>query len=290
MALKAILEETEFNGLSDDLKKEYSLQNGKYQLDVTAVGGFELRNTENLRSALQKERSKREDFEKKLKDFDGLDVEAARGAMTALEDLKKSKGDELKTALESQTKEIHKKYQKEVETLKTEKDRYSKALQRSMVDDQVMKALGKLPLKEGSTDFILSKMKGDGALKFVDDGQTFGVRVVDPETGMERITQKSDSSGPMGLGEYVESLKDDAAYSLFMRSPNASGSNMDTRTNAATSAGSAGNNPLDSSLPGFNATKAMQHMKANPTQALKDAQALGYSTLKDVSLVPKSKK
>ncbi|MBN2312360.1 MAG: hypothetical protein JXM79_00430, partial [Sedimentisphaerales bacterium] len=88
MALAAIIKDEAYNGLSNDLKKEYVKQDdGTYRLDVTPVGDFALENVKGLKTALSSERTAREAAETKLKSFDGLDGAKARDALKKVEEM-----------------------------------------------------------------------------------------------------------------------------------------------------------------------------------------------------------
>jgi len=75
---------TDINAVDEAHRGFYKEADGKFVLQVTAADGFSLENTSGLKSALTTERATREELERKLKPYEGLDVNAARQAMNAI--------------------------------------------------------------------------------------------------------------------------------------------------------------------------------------------------------------
>lgn len=99
MPLNAVV--SDINAVDEALRGFYKQDNGKYVLDVAAADGFALENTSGLKSALSSERKLREEFENKLKPYDGLDAAAARKALEALQAYGDMTPDQAKEAVET---------------------------------------------------------------------------------------------------------------------------------------------------------------------------------------------
>lgn len=82
MALKAIVDSIE--GLSEDIKKEYTEKDGKWHLDVSGID-----TGDELKTALAKERDARREADRKLKESDDKAAADAKKTLEEKEDYKK---------------------------------------------------------------------------------------------------------------------------------------------------------------------------------------------------------
>lgn len=79
MPLSAVV--TDITAVDETVRGFYVEKDGKFVLDVAAADGLALENTTGLKTALSAERARREEFERTLRLFDGLDATAARKAL-----------------------------------------------------------------------------------------------------------------------------------------------------------------------------------------------------------------
>lgn len=77
--LKAVV--TDLNTLDEGLRGYYVEKDGKFFLNVTPVDGFQLDNTQGLKTALGAERNNVSVLQAQLKPYEGLDAAAARTAI-----------------------------------------------------------------------------------------------------------------------------------------------------------------------------------------------------------------
>jgi hypothetical protein len=97
--LKAVV--TDLNELDEGLRGYYAQKDGKFFLNVTPVDGFQLDNTQGLKTALGAERNNVSVLQAQLKPYEGLDAAAARTAMERLTAFGEITPDAAKTAVET---------------------------------------------------------------------------------------------------------------------------------------------------------------------------------------------
>jgi hypothetical protein len=226
MALKALLTAEEFGSLSEPLQGEYKKTevDGKeaYQLDVTPAGGLELGGVTKLQKALNEERESVKKLKQQLTPFrddttgELLDPAAARDALQKLEEL----GDDasvdakVKAGLEAKEAQLQQKYadqQKQLEQKYTkdlsQRDQtitgMKSQLEKSMIEQAAVAAITEAG---GKPKLLLPHVRQSTKLVEVDG--KYEVRVVD-ENGQEQLSRKPNSgTDPMGIAEFVESLRD----------------------------------------------------------------------------------
>jgi hypothetical protein len=207
MALKLTLDT--LDGVDEGQKTFYVERDGKFHLDVDGI-----EDTAGLKSALDKERARARDFEKKygqLKDVDPeeytkLKKEAEERA--ALDAEKKGQFDTLKNQLvEKHTKEI---------SLKDgEISAMTKALENYLVDANATAAIAEA---KGVPALLLPHVKA--SVRVVKDGDEYVVQVVD-KAGNPRI---SDSKGtPMTIPDLVAEMKKSDVFGRAFEGSGASG-------------------------------------------------------------------
>lgn len=231
VALKAIVTEEEFGSLPDPIKAEYGeAANGKRQLQVTSVEGFELADNGKLKSALQKEKTAASDAAKKLKLFEGLDPEAAREALKKIEEFAgmdpEAKAKEhlevlkkqLTDKFEADRQTLTKKFSGEVDAAKARGDKFAKKLQSSMLEAIATKAI---LAAGGEPDLLLPKIREEVRLK--EDGDDFKIEFVDAN-GDVRPSTKAGSADPMTVEERVAELRNNDRFARAFNGTGASGS------------------------------------------------------------------
>jgi len=226
MALKAVIDNLE--SVSEAIRGEYregtakeGLE-GKFVLNVDAVGGFALEDVSGLKKALGTERSTRENLEKKVIKYKDIDPDKALEALAELEELKKidpdKEADKLaNTKFEAAKSQLVKKHGDEL----GERDRRIGSLE-SLVDKLARKqeAIAAIAEHKGSVDLLLPHVMNSTKTE-VGDGDV-KVRVLQ-EDGSDRVNGKGD---PMSIREFVAEMKASDTFGRAFEASGASGSGM----------------------------------------------------------------
>lgn len=215
MALKAILDSVD--GLSDDLKKEYTLVDtdgplkGKYQLAVESVEGFALENVTGLKNSLEATRGERDAAADKLKAYGDITPNQAKEGKTALNKLstldpEKDAEKIAETKIEAIKTQMKTEHDKEIGTLKGDNSKLKQQVEKILIDATAESAIVKAG---GDPLLLMPAVKQSMKLKENDDG-SFTVQVVSKE-GNPRI--KDSAGNPMGVDDLVGELKSHESYS-----------------------------------------------------------------------------
>lgn len=218
MALKAILDSIET--LPADLKAHYTKgDDGKFYLAVEESNGWAFENVAGLRKALSEERESRKQYEKAIKQFEGIDDAAA-----AREALEKLRAGSLKSSadLDAYKKTLEEKVGKDLTAAQQRVQAYEAQLKDlrfgTVARDAIIKAKGKpsllLPILERRVRWDAD---GNGQLQM----QIVG------DDGKPLVSAKPGSADPMGLDEYVDLLRKNADFAPAFEptAPAGSGSN-----------------------------------------------------------------
>ncbi|MBF0481702.1 MAG: hypothetical protein HQK81_12350 [Desulfovibrionaceae bacterium] len=207
MALKLTLEN--LDGLNEAQKPLYVERDGKFHLDVDGI-----EDTSGLKSALEKERTARRDFEKKygqLKDVDPeeyarLKKEAEDRATADAE--KKGQFDDLRARLVE-------KHKAELDAVTGKVTAMQSALEKHLVDAVATAAIAEA---KGVPALLLPHVKA--SVKVVEVNGQYTVQVVDAN-GNERIM---DGKGtPMTIADLVADMKKDEIFGRAFEGSGASG-------------------------------------------------------------------
>ena len=238
MPINARLSADEFAALGDSIKPAdvFKEDGDGYVADVAPINGWELRDTAALRTALQRERGNVKERDELLSAFDGLNPEDARKALTDVEELRKqlkkgAKPDEqLQAQFDAKIASINTKH---AETTKARDEReahLTRQITKRLVDSELTAILARPDVK-GNPRFLLPL--GREATKVVEDKEgNFKAVVIDPKTGHERMSSKSDDPNVlMSLEELVmdEWMKQDEMSGAF-GGTSSSGSDSTTST------------------------------------------------------------
>ncbi len=227
--LSAILKS--IDDLSDDVKKHYTEKDGKFYLDVGAVDGYTLENTEGLRSALSKERESVSKLEKDLKAFDGFDVTKTRDALKELEELKASNPDEkIQKLVDAKIAEVKEAHGKTV----AEKNEAIVKLTQQYADQRlsadINEALSKHTLVNNGAELLMPHIRGQVQLKENSSGQ-LAPAVIDSK-GQVRVSLKPDNHDNMSVGELLDVMAKDSKFAVFFKGDGARGSGGAASNNA----------------------------------------------------------
>lgn len=218
MALKALL--GSLDGLPADVAKEYTKsEDGKFRLAVEPVDGFVLENVGGLKSALATERSQREQFEKSLKSFEGLDPQQAREALKRLEEIKNWSPDQkVQEQIASSVKTVESKFKTELEQREAAIKSLNGALSGALIDQAATSAIAKL---NGTPELLLPHIRSMTRIR--DVGGKHVVEVIDPTNGTVRISPKGTSTSPMTIDELVEEMQKDKIFGRAFAGSGSSG-------------------------------------------------------------------
>lgn len=230
--LKARITAAEFAALSAELQKFYSAEaDGHHILQVTPTDGYELADTRTLKQSLQKERTAKEAAEKIAKAFEGLDPDAAKDALKKVEEFvaldpekkleaqRKALEDSYNQKLAADKAAITKKYTEDNEKLSKRHSAATKQLEKALIEAAASQAIAK---EKGRIPLLLPIVRQATRLKELDSGE-FQVEVLGPD-GTPRLSNKTGSTAPMIIEEYVAELKADANYAAAFDSSGGSGS------------------------------------------------------------------
>lgn len=187
-------------------------EDGKaYILDVESVGGWSLEQGEVLRRNLSKERKRATELANKMAGYGEETPETIGSLKAQIEEMRKNghtsptaEIERIKKELTEKESRAGEKYQKTI----SDKDKEIASLL-SEIESQVVTstATSAIAAKKGIVELLLPHVtKHVKAVKDDKDGR-YRARVYD-EYGNERLTQKAGSVDPMGVEEFVETLRD----------------------------------------------------------------------------------
>ena len=222
MPIKALLDNLDEVGeAAKGFYKE--TEDGKFMLDVTPVEGYTLEKVDGLRSALSKERQNVTTLKEQVSGLDGLDLAEAREAMKQVEKMKDwTPEEEVKQKMAAQIQQIETKFNKDLGIKDTAIATLVSQLETTLVDNAVRSALSSHEMVKGGSDLIMPHIK-----KFIKLTEVDGNKVpqILNENGEPRISQETGATGPMGIPEFITTLKDHEACSLVFKGTGANGPN-----------------------------------------------------------------
>jgi len=217
MALKLKVTKAEYDSLDEGIRGLYEEKDGSYQL---AVDGIE--DTSGLKSALEKERKARADFEKMAKQYQGLGMtpEEITELVKAREEAecgnleKKGEWDKLK----AQLLESHK---KEITALEEAVQKMKATLESYLVDASATEAIA---AAKGVPQLLLPHVKA--SVKVVEEEGKYHVRVVDKD-GSPRMNSKGEY---LGIKDLVAEMRESEIFMRAFDGDGTSGSNAPSST------------------------------------------------------------
>jgi hypothetical protein len=226
MALKARLTQEEFKGLAEPLAKEYVQRDGAYVLDVSPAkysdaNGKEitiaLEDVTGLKNALSMERSNVGELTQKLKAFERItDPDAALAALAKIKEWGEAgPDDKVKKQLDAAKEHLEQRFRGEITTLTTrltteqkEKEQLIEDTKRLVMDNAASTELTKTDVLPEALETMVREIRDQCRAKrvMVDGKVVYSVEVID-RNGNVRITNRSNSTDPMGLDELVKEMK-----------------------------------------------------------------------------------
>jgi hypothetical protein len=229
MTLKAVISQADYDGLSDDLKKEYLKKSGEhfregmFYLDVARVEGFGLEPIDGLKTALARERQNAEEAGYKLKAFDGLNATEARDALKKLGEYESANPKEkLEAIVEDRVKQWQDKNASDLAVKDSEIKVLMDALEEETIVSKAISALNKL---NGNADLLLPHVLArTRVVRTEADGKVrFAPRVIEPNSGQDLLSKKSGSTDFMDIEELVATMKENKTFAAGFTDVNASG-------------------------------------------------------------------
>lgn len=256
MALAAIIQENVFNGLAEDLKKEYKKQSdGTFLLDVAPVGDFALENVKGLKTALASERTTVANLTKQVEAFKDIDIEKAKSALKKVEEMANWKPDDkVREQIEAIKTQLTEKHKGEMSAKESAIQKTITQLQKVMIDAAAIKSLTEV---KGSVDLLLPHIRNTTRMRQTDTGD-FVVEVIGTD-GNARISPAAGSTSPMTIAELVAEMKATPTYAPAFEGTGASGT------------GAHGGQRGNGNAAGIDFSKL------NPTERMKKARELGIN-------------
>lgn len=207
MALNLI--EDSLDGVTDAMKPLYVERNGKFHLDVDG-----LEDTSGLKSALQKERERARELEKKYGHIKDVDPEEYARLKKEAED-RATLDAEKKGQFDLLKGQLVEKHQKEIEVVTGKVSAMQAALEKHLVDAVATYAIAEA---KGVPALLLPHVKA--AVKVVEVNGQYTVQVVDAN-GNERIM---DGKGtPMSIADLVADMKKSDVFGRAFEGTGATG-------------------------------------------------------------------
>lgn len=224
--------------IPEDQQSLYVEKDGKWMLDVDAVEGVGLADANGLKSALQKERTRADNAEKKLKTFDGIeDADAARSAMKklaelgdldAIEDLDEKHKQQLalaksqaEDAFNREKAKLEAKYNEDLGSVRKQLDGTQSQLRKELVRNAAMRAVEKHGGAK-SLGLLLPFIESRTLVEPADDG-TMKMKMIG-DNGQPLTTAALGSVEDMGMEEFVGMLKQNQEFASAFAGNQASGS------------------------------------------------------------------
>jgi len=230
MPLNAVV--ADINSVDESVRGFYKEADGKFVLDVAATDGFALENVTGLKTAVSKERKRADDAETNLKAFEGLDANAARAALQALQEYGDITPQKAKEAIDTATRLSAFDPEKEADKIAEQKLKDRETQLKTVFDQQIADLTAKLEAAQKTSDGLKGQLHNlmidnvvktelaalnplDDARDAIElvakqairltekDGQVI-VEVVDGQ-GLPRL---NNDLSPMTVGQYLAELRE----------------------------------------------------------------------------------
>lgn len=176
---------------------------GKFVFTLDVVDGFSVRNIDNLQAALNAERGKAEEAEKKLKLFGDLDPGKARDALTRVEEMKNwTPEDKVKAQIQREVGEAKSKLEADLKAARDTNEKLEGRFRRMLITTEGTAAIAKL---KGNVDLLMPLVERSARIKF--EGEK-PVVFFEGENGQPILSKKAGTTDPMGAEEFVEGLRE----------------------------------------------------------------------------------
>lgn len=220
MALKAIV--TDAATLTDKTREFYKKRdNGTYILDVEQVQGHALEDVVGLKQTLSETKEKFRKAREQLDAFGEMTADAAKEAVEKVTSMAHwTPEDKVKQQIEAREKQLVERHRKEIDKRDFKSDKLTKALERSLVLTAAQQSIIR---HKGIPELLLPVVENHVKMIEGSDGE-FRAQVMGEDGETPRISEKSGSTDPMSIDEFVETLKGDPSYGRAFEGSGATGS------------------------------------------------------------------
>jgi|15BtaG_2_1085339.scaffolds.fasta_scaffold00847_11 hypothetical protein len=206
MALKAIISASAHDELGESIQPEYAKgDDGRFYLSVDPVDGYRLEDVSGLRSALERERENARTAKASVDAFGDLTPDAARAAIAKAEKLSGdiSETDKFRDAIAAREAQFVEKHTAEITSEKEKSGQLMGQLERHLIDAAATAAIN---ASKGNVRLLLPHVRG--AVRMIEGPHgDYVAQVVDPATGVPKVTLKPGSQDPMSVAELVDTMK-----------------------------------------------------------------------------------
>lgn len=260
MTLVARINQEKYDSLPEAIKAEYKKQDdGMFIPDIESVDGWRLEDVDGLKSAYAASMTAKKEAEKKLKEFEGLDVVKAREAIQKLEEMANWKPEEkVQEKINAVKSQLVEKHTEELSQRDTTIEGLTGQLEKVLIEAAAIKAITE---NKGNVDLLLPHVKAVTKMQRNDNGD-YVVEVIGPD-GNPQISMKPGSTAPMSIAEKIALMKNSETFAPAFEGTGASGSGA----SGGGKGGYTGNNPFAKKT--LNLTEQMKLMKENPALANK---------------------
>lgn len=220
-----ISNEQELETMEDVYRMLYKEVDGVYYLKVKPVSvgksHYALEDVAGLKSALGKEKANARSFKDKLDLFEDIDPEAARDALTKIEEMTDWKPEKkVQEQIDAIKAQLEGKHKKEASKWDEEKSFFMNQLRKALIEAEATAAVAKHGVKKGFINLMKEKAMTEALLEKNDKGD-YTVRVKG-EDGTPRISMNSE--GYMTIDELMGSYSTLDEYSGAFDGSGATGS------------------------------------------------------------------
>ena len=225
MPIKAILTSEEHAKLPEQNRQDYVLHEklNKFVLNVEPVEGWALEDVRGLKAVMSDRTERHKQASDRLAAYGDITPESAKEAFEKLSALgefgDKKKLDE---RLSSMTSQVEKKYQTEVTKKQEEINLLTATVSKVLIDGEAARILAD-PKVKGSYPLLIGVIRQWTKVERDEKGG-FALKVVDPENGTPLLSQQQGNNGPMGLEEFITSLRNKPDYQMAFAGSSATGS------------------------------------------------------------------
>lgn len=262
--LKAVLSKEKFDSLDDVTKALYKEKDGNYILDVQKTDGYNLENVDGLKNTVEKLRASEKVLQSEVKvaeealktaqashketmaKYDGIDAEAARSALSKIDDIKNWDGEtkvreavavaiqEIEQKAKIKLDEVVKQHSTTVDGLQVELKESQNQLQEAIVTSKIIEAIS---AEGGNVNVLMPHVKNQ--VKMVKDGHGKWKPEVQKADGTPRI---GDSAGnDMTVIQLVQEMKTQDTFAGCFPGANQSGTGKKNSSDTNTHQENTGN-------------------------------------------------
>ena len=228
MVLKAVLSADEFGTLDEVLQGEYKQHaDGAYMLDVQSVTvgnqRYALEDIAGITSTLEKHKKWLKDEKAKGESFEGLDAEAAREALSKMEEMQNWKPEQkVQEQIEAIKKQLEGRHMKDAAKWTEQEKFLMNQVEKALIDSAAASAVSRHGVKKAYAELMKEKAKSSAFIE-KDESGNFAVRVKGDD-GSARVSMLPNSQGAyMDLDEHMGSWAEHDDYAGAFEGTGASG-------------------------------------------------------------------